>query len=114
VAKHPRFVAVPRAKRRSFPDALSEQQILDALLYAQPLPRQMLPFAMRSLGILLVRCRHTDHAASFGTARKNRQNAQHTLGVEAVRFGATSPAIDQDAGRFKHKVLYAMPSQNPV
>jgi hypothetical protein len=94
---------------------LSEQQCLDAVLYAQPLPRQMLPFAMRSLGILFVRCRHTDHAASFGIARQiGHQYAQHTLGVEAVRFGATSPAINQDAGRFKNKVIYAMPSQKSV
>src|SRR6476619_2088898 len=74
----------------------------------------MLTFAMWSLGILLVRRRHADHAASFVVAGQiSCQDTQHALGVEAVGFGATSPAIDENAGRFEHIAFYVMPDQKP-
>src|SRR5271166_4184992 len=56
-------VALPRAQRRPSPNALREQQRLDPVLDAQLLLDEVLAFAVRSLGVLLLRRGHMHHAA---------------------------------------------------
>jgi hypothetical protein len=52
-----------RSQRRPSPNALREQQRLDPVLDPQPLLNKVLAFAVRPLGVLLLRRRYMHHAA---------------------------------------------------
>src|SRR5215208_2050257 len=79
---------LPRAQRRPCPDALRKQECLDQVLDAQLLLNEAFALAVRSLGILLLGCRHADHAAHLLTpAQPGREHAQNALSVEAVGLG---------------------------
>jgi hypothetical protein len=108
-------VALPGTQRGPLSDALGEQQGLDAVLDAQPLLYQVLAFAVRTLCIFLLPCRHADHAAGLPVTPKiGGEHAQHALRVEPVGLGPAGTAVDEDAGRLEHVVNHTMRRQQPV
>src|ERR1019366_5000587 len=82
---------------------------------AQPLLHQFLALAVRTLGILFVRCRHAHHAAGLViTPEIGRKHAQHALRIEPVRFGPSGAAVDENAGGFKNMAGDTMCRQQTV
>src|SRR2546430_7848212 len=95
-----RKIALPRTKRGPFPNTLGKQQRLNAVLNAQPLLDQALAFTVNALGIFLIWCRHTYHAAALAIPPKiGRKYAKHAYGIEPIRFGSFSRRCSQNPSR---------------
>src|SRR5438477_4153157 len=82
-------IALPRAKRGPFANALGEQQRFNAVLDPEPFLHQALALAVSALGVFLFRRRHTYHAAALTiTPQIGRKHAQHTHSIEPVSLGS--------------------------
>ena len=108
-------IALPSAQRRPFPDALCRKQGQDAVLEPGALLNQVVPLAVRTLGVLLLRCGHSHHAANLViTADIGSQHAQQALGVKPVGLGPACPAVHQDTRRLDNVGRHAVRRQQPV